>query len=90
MPRVQVYLPDDLHAEMKAHDLSPSELLQRAIRVEARRRRLLGETDDYLAELTAEVGVASAEEDVEARAFADRLARHLGREAAECWSTPGV
>jgi hypothetical protein len=33
MPNVTLYLPDDQHKYLKSHDLSPSELLQAAIRV---------------------------------------------------------
>jgi hypothetical protein len=77
MPRMQVYLPDDLHQAVKDRNLPASELLQQAVRVELRRLDLLAETDRYLAELLGEVGEPTAEETACARA----LARHLTRDA---------
>ena len=74
MPRMQVYLPDDLYAEVKARRLPASELLQHAVRSEVRRRELLEETDSYLAELVDEVG----EPDAAMRARAAEIARDLG------------
>ncbi|MEI2811353.1 MAG: hypothetical protein V9F00_14465 [Nocardioides sp.] len=59
MPRMQVYLPDELYAAVKDRELSPSELLQDAVRAEVRRQQLLNETDRYLAELIDEVGAPS-------------------------------
>lgn len=73
MPRLQVYLPDELHRQLKEHGLAPSELLQRAVRAELRRRELESATDAYLAELTEEVGQPSAA-DVE---YAKRFVRDL-------------
>lgn len=56
MPRVQVYLPDDLYAELKRRDLPPSELLQLALRAELERLEALDANATYLDELEAEVG----------------------------------
>ena len=81
MPRMQVYLPDDLYRAVKEHRLSPSGLLQEAVRVELRRLLLLEETDLYLAELFDQVGVPGAEEIAMARALAIRLARRAERAA---------
>lgn len=75
MPRIQVYLPDDLYRAVKERGLGPSGLLQEAIRIELRRLHLLEETDLYLAELFDEVGEPGAEEIARARALALRLAR---------------
>lgn len=66
MPRMQVYLPDDLYREVKARGLPASELLQIAVRAALKRQDLMRETDHYLAGLLAEVGEPSAE--VSARA----------------------
>lgn len=77
MPRLQVYLPDDLHAEVKAHDLPASKLLQAAIRAELRRRRALDELDAYLAEMEAEVGEPTAAD----RRWAAELVDRIGRQA---------
>ena len=62
MPRMQVYLPDDLYQQVKVRGLPASELLQEAVRAELRRRELLEQTDTYLADLVAEVGEPSARE----------------------------
>lgn len=78
MSRVQVYLPDELHQQVKEHGLSPSELLQRAVREELRRRELETATDAYLAELIEEVGQPSVA-DVE---YAQRLVEQLTQPAA--------
>ncbi len=75
MPRMQVYLPADLHAEVKARRLPASELLQAAVRAELRRQALLDETDAYLADLVDEVGEPTADE----IARAEAIARHLQR-----------
>jgi post-segregation antitoxin (ccd killing protein) len=73
MPRLQVYLPEELHRQLKEHGVSPSELLQHAVREEIRRRELDAATDVYLAELIDEVGEPSAA-DVE---YAKRFVRDL-------------
>jgi post-segregation antitoxin (ccd killing protein) len=74
MPRLQVYLPDDLYEQVKTRRLPASELLQQAVRAELRRQDLLAESDTYLAELVAEVGEPSAAERTQAAALAQRLA----------------
>ncbi len=75
MPRIHVYLPAELHEEVKARHLSPSELLQNAIRAELRRLDLLDATDKYLEELHAEIGEPSEKEMARAEAFVDRIVR---------------
>jgi post-segregation antitoxin (ccd killing protein) len=76
MPRMQVYLPDDLYRELKARGLPASELLQEAVRAELRRRSLLDETDAYLTELIDEVGEPTPAEIARAEAIARRLELH--------------
>lgn len=71
MPRMQVYLPDELYREVKARRLRASELLQRAIRAELKRRDLLAESDRYLADLLAKVGEPSSTD----TAWADAIVR---------------
>lgn len=73
MPRVQVYLPDDLYDQLKERGLPASELLQEAVRAELRRQALLDETDTYLADLTSEVGEPTPNEIARAEAIARRL-----------------
>lgn len=78
MPRVQVYLPDGLYAELKNRNLPASELLQIAVRAEIERRDALDGTDQYLAELAAEVGEPSARDRSRARGIVRRIQdRHL-------------
>jgi post-segregation antitoxin (ccd killing protein) len=74
MPRMQVYLPDDLYEQVKTRHMPASELLQKAVRAEVRRQDLQAETDAYLAELVAEVGEPSPEEQSHAEAIARRIA----------------
>jgi post-segregation antitoxin (ccd killing protein) len=81
MPRLQVYLPDDLYQRVKAEGLPASELLQAAVRAELRRRDLLKATDEYLAELESEVGEPTAAERARAEAIAREIASRAGRAA---------
>lgn len=75
MPRMQVYLPDDLYRAVKDRGLPASDLLQRAVQAELRRQALLEETERYLHDLVAEVGTP----DAEALAKADTLSRRVRR-----------
>lgn len=72
MPRLQVYLPEDLYRAVKDRHLPASELLQGAVRAELRRQDLLAETDRYLAELVDEVGEPSAAAVARAEALSKR------------------
>lgn len=74
MPRVQVYLPNDLYDALKERHLPASELLQEAVRAELRRQDLLAETSKYLSALTAEVGEPTAEDHTRAELIAGGLA----------------
>jgi enoyl-CoA hydratase/carnithine racemase len=82
MPRMQVYLPDDLYEQVKARHLPASELLQEAVRAEVRRQDLLSETDAYLAGLLTEAGEPSPEERARAKAIARRIASHRAPQAS--------
>lgn len=82
MPRMQVYLPDDLYEQLKARGLPASELLQEALAAEIRRQDLLAETDRYVEELVAEVGQPSARETARAQAIARRLSQRMSRTAS--------
>lgn len=81
MPRMQVYLPDDLYTEVKARGLPASELLQAAVRAELKRLDLLAETERYLAELVAEVGAPTEAERARAEQLAERIASGRRRRA---------
>ena len=79
MPRMQIYLPDDLYQLVKQRGLPASELLQKAVRAELRRQDLLAETDRYVADLLEEVGPPTGAQRVRAEAVARRLARRPAR-----------
>jgi hypothetical protein len=80
MPRVQVYLPDDLHDQLKRRGLPASELLQVALRAELEQRDALDATAQYLDELAADVGEASPRQQTHADAIARRIRdRALGQ-----------
>ncbi len=70
---MQVYLPDDLYALVKARGLPASELLQKAVRAELRRQELLTEADRYIADLIADVGPPAVAQRKHAAAVARRL-----------------
>ena len=82
MPRLQVYLPDDLYDQLKARGLPASELLQTAVRAELERQRALEAADRYVEELVSEVGDPTAEEvaraDVIVRQIRDRNLTRAG------------
>ena len=80
MPRMQVYLPEPLYAQVKARGLPVSELLQKAVLAELRRLDLLAETDRYLTDLIAEVGAPSTAQRARAAAVARRLSRRPARD----------
>jgi len=79
MPRMQLYLPDDLYALVKARSLPASELLQKAVRAELRRLDLLEESASYLAALQAEVGEPTAAERARAKALVERITKRSRR-----------
>lgn len=78
MPRLQVYLPDELYRAVKERHLPASELLQGAVRGELRRLKLLEETEVYLSELVDEVGEPSAQSVARAERIAQRVRRASG------------
>lgn len=73
MPRMQVYLPDELYRAVKERELPASELLQEAVEAELRRQRLNEEAESYVAELVADVGEPSGRERARASAIARRI-----------------
>jgi hypothetical protein len=73
MPRLQVYLPDDLYEAVKRRGLPASELLQEAVRAELQRRDALDATDDYLDALVHEVGEPTPRQQSRADAIARRI-----------------
>lgn len=79
---MQLYLPDDLYEQVKALGLPASELLQRAVRTELRRLKLLDENARYLAELEAEVGKPTRAERTRAKAVVERITKRGARRKA--------
>ncbi len=80
MPRLQVYLPDELYDALKRRDLPASELLQEAVRAELERRDALDATDEYLTALAHEVGEPTQRQLSRADAIARRIRnRQLNR-----------
>lgn len=73
VPRVQVYLPDDLHEKLKQRGLPASELLQIALRAELERQDAIDEIGRYLDELVEEVGEPTQRQ----RSHADAIARRI-------------
>ena len=73
MPRMQVYLPEDLYEQVKQRRLPASELLQEAVRAELRRQQLLEHADTHVTELIEEVGQPSSAEVARAEAIARRI-----------------
>ncbi len=82
MPRVQVYLPEDLYDELKQRGLPASELLQIALRAEVDRQEALDETSRYLRELDAEVGEPSTRLRNRAETIARRIRSRSVRQQA--------
>ncbi len=82
MPRMQVYLPDDLYRAVKDRGLPASDLLRRAVQAELRRQRLLEETARYVDELVAEVGPPDDAAMARAEAVADKVRRPGGASRA--------
>jgi post-segregation antitoxin (ccd killing protein) len=80
MPRIQVYLPDELYEQVKQRSLPASELLQEAVRAELRRQELLEQADSYLADLIEEVGHPSQRELARAEAIARRIRDHYAKQ----------
>lgn len=62
MPRVQVYLPDDLYEAVKKHGLPASRLLQEAVRADLRRREAIEEAKRYAAVVIDHLGEPSVED----------------------------
>lgn len=81
MPRMQVYLPDELYAMVKVRRLPASELLQDAVRAEVRRRELEAATDKYTAELGHQVGQPTPRQRSRAASLARRIATRPRRKA---------
>lgn len=84
MPRMQVYLPDDLYNVVKSQCLSASRLLQEAVRSHCQRQEKIAEAHRHVQEIYAELGPPTAEDiewaEAKAREIADSL--RAGKQAA--------
>lgn len=69
MPRVHVYLPDDLYQFVKEHQLPASELLQEAIRSEVYQQDLREEMERRINESIGEIPEPSAKAWAQAKAL---------------------
>lgn len=78
MARMTVYLPEELHTQVKAQKLPVSEILQDALRRELVRRQKVEALDEYLAELAEEVGEPTAEDRAEAERVVAEIEAALG------------
>jgi hypothetical protein len=83
MPRMQVYLPDELYEAVKQRRLPASELLQEAVRSELRRQQLVSEADHYIEDLLAEVGEPSPDTAAGAEQLAAEIRRRRRRGKAD-------
>lgn len=72
MARVNITMPDELHAQAKRAGLNISQVTQQAVAAELARQAKVAELDAYLAELDAEMGPISDRERAEAKAWADK------------------
>jgi DNA-binding transcriptional regulator YiaG len=84
MPRMNVYLPDDLYQMVKREHLSASDILQEALRAQAAVQERLAALDEYIADLQAELGPASEEDIRQAEELTQRILAHdLGASQAD-------
>lgn len=73
MARVNITMPDELHAQAKRAGLNISQVTRQAVAAELARQAKVAELDDYLAELDAEMGPISDGDRAEAKAWADKV-----------------
>ena len=74
MPRMQIYLPDELYDAVKEGGLPASELLQQAVRTELHRRELVARSEQYTAEMAKRIGRPTSRQRMKAVAVAQRIA----------------
>ncbi|MDE3206296.1 MAG: type II toxin-antitoxin system CcdA family antitoxin [Acidobacteriota bacterium] len=73
MARVNITMPDELHAEARRAGMNISRVAQQAVAAELTRLAKVAELDAYLAELDAELGPISEGDRAEAKAWADKV-----------------
>lgn len=83
MARVNVSIPDELLRRAKIAGLNISKLTRGAIVEELDRLAKIAAVDEYLAELEAELGPISEEDEARAEAWADKVfGSREGRQSA--------
>ena len=73
MDRVNISIPEDLHKQAKEAGLNISKLARNAIEEELERLDKIAALDKYLAELDAQLGPISPEEEAQAQALIERI-----------------
>jgi ribosome assembly protein YihI (activator of Der GTPase) len=73
MARVNITIPDEMHRRAKEAGLNVSQLAQQAVAQELANLDKIAGIDQYLAELEAQYGPISEEEQARAAAWADRI-----------------
>jgi len=78
MARVNITVPDELLSQARAAGLNVSRLAASAVAEELDRLAKIAALDTYLAELDAELGPMSDQEEAAAREWADQLSTGSG------------
>ena len=81
MPRIQLYLPDDLYREVKSRRLPASEILQVAVRAVVEREKSREGLEQYIRELEEEIGSPSDEQNARADAIVRNIQLHQLQQA---------
>ncbi len=81
MPRIQLYLPDDLYQEVKSRRLPASEILQVAVRAVVEREKSREGLEEYIHELEEEIGSPSDEQNARADAIVRNIQLHQLQQA---------
>ena len=81
MPRIQLYLPDDLYQEVKSRGLPASEILQIAVRAVVEREKSREGLEQYIRELEEEIGSPSDEQNARADAIVRNIQLHQLQQA---------
>jgi hypothetical protein len=81
MPRIQLYLPDDLYQEVKSRGLPASEILQIAVRAVVEREKSREGLAEYIRELEAEIGSPTEEQNARAAVIVRNIQMHQLQQA---------
>jgi post-segregation antitoxin (ccd killing protein) len=81
MPRIQLYLPDDLYQEVKSRGLPASEILQIAVRAVVEREKSREGLEQYIRDLEEEIGTPTEEQNARAAAIVRNIQMHQLQQA---------